>query len=35
MGKELEGNQLLAGLTGFNKEKGLDVLHKWCSCCCN
>ena len=31
--KELEGNQLLAGLTGFNKDRGLDILHKWCYFC--
>ena len=30
---ELEGNQLLAGLTGFNKDKGLDLLHEWCYFC--
>ena len=31
--EELEGHQLLAGLTGFNKDKGLDILHKWCHFC--
>ena len=31
--EELEGYQLLAGLTGFNKDKGLDILHKWCHFC--
>ena len=29
----MEGTQLLAGLTGFNKNKGLDILHKWCHFC--
>ena len=28
--EELKGNQLLAGLSGFNKEKGLEMVHKWC-----
>ena len=31
--EELEGNQLLAGLSGFNKDKGLDIVHKWCYFC--
>ena len=31
--EELEGNQLLAGLSGFNKDKGLDIVHKWCHFC--
>ena len=30
--EEMEGTQLLAGLTGFNKNKGLDILHEWCHC---
>ena len=25
--EELEGNQLLAGLSGFNKDKGFDIVH--------
>ena len=29
----MEGYQLLASLTGFNKEKGLDIVHKWCYFC--
>ena len=31
--EEMEGTQLLAGLSGFNKDKGLDILHKWCHFC--
>ena len=31
--EELEGNQLLAGLSGFNKEKGVGIVHKWCNFC--
>ena len=31
--EEMEGTQLLAGLTGFNKDKGLKVLHEWCYFC--
>ena len=27
---ELEGIQLLAGLSGFNKDKGLGILNEWC-----
>ena len=30
---ELKGNQLLAGLSGFNKEKGLEMVYKWCFYC--
>ena len=26
--EELKGNQLLAGLSGFNKEKGLEMVNK-------
>ena len=31
--KELEGNQVLAGLTGFNKKQSLFLLHQWCEYC--
>ena len=31
--KELEGTQLIAGLSGFNKKQGLFVLHQWCEYC--
>ena len=31
--KELEGNQLLAGLTGFNKKQSLFIFHQWCEYC--
>ena len=31
--KELEGNQVLPGLSGFDKETGLDVLHEWSYFC--
>ena len=33
--EEMEGTQLLAGLTGFNKNKGLGILHEciWCHFC--
>ena len=31
--EEMEGNQLIAGLSGFNKDKGLDIVHKWCHFC--
>ena len=31
--KELKANQLIAGLSGFNKEKGLDLLLEWCYFC--
>ena len=31
--KELEGNQLIAGLSGFNKKLGLFLLHQWCEFC--
>ena len=30
--EELEGNQLLAGLSGFNKVK-VWILYKWCYFC--
>ena len=29
-GEGLGSNHILAGLSGFNKGKGLDILHKWC-----
>ena len=31
--KKLEGHQLLACLTGFNKKQGLSILHQWCDYC--
>ena len=27
--KEMEGNQLTAGLSGFAKKQGLFILHQW------
>ena len=27
--EELKGNQLLAGLSGFNKEKGIEMVYKY------
>ena len=29
----MEGNQLLAGLSGFNKKQSLFILHQWCEYC--
>ena len=31
--KELGSNQLLAGLTGFNKKQSFFILHQWCEYC--
>ena len=31
--KELKANQLIAGLSGFNKKLGLFLLHQWCEYC--
>ena len=31
--KDLEGIQLLAGVSGFNKDKELGILNEWCYFC--
>ena len=30
---ELQGVHLLAGLSGFSKDKGLCILNEWCYFC--
>ena len=30
--KERDGNQLLAGLSGIDKDKGFNILHGWVNC---
>ena len=30
---ELEGNYLIAGLSGFNCKKRMNVFHEWCPIC--